>query len=68
LHSSRLANYVLAWFDEPVVMWRLWKTNWFPYRTYKLIGFDEKTGDMNLGEPEWNRPRRFDKRKPHVED
>ena len=44
---------------EWVLRFRLWKSDWFPYRTAEYLGYDKDTLEMHLGPWEWNRPRRL---------
>ena len=58
----RLIERVLGFFDNEerwlIVRWRLFKSDWLPYRTAMFKGVDE-AGEMKLSPWEWHRPRRF---------
>lgn len=64
--TSHLVEPILRQLDnedrELVLRWRIWKMKWFPYRTAKLLGFDEETGTLKTGPWRWNRPDRWQKK------
>ncbi len=63
---SRLIEPFLRPFDneerEWVLRWRIWKADWFPYRTAEFLGLNEDETDMVLGPWEWHRPRKWRRR------
>lgn len=42
----------LDWSDR----FHMWRTNWFPFRTYEYLGADER--GLNFGPAQWESPSR----------
>lgn len=61
---SRIVENILQPFDnenrELILRWRLWKTNWLPYRTAEILNLQDDTAeDLILGPWKWNLPRKL---------
>ena len=63
--SRILIEPILRQFDredrELVLRWRLWKMQWFPYRTGEMIFPEDDDQEIEFGPWKWNKPRRLER-------